>query len=222
MSTPKIQILGLLNYNKRIENLETEVANLLYEAISISSFTNNIGNVEMGSTITNVTLAWKFNKVPETVTLDGVAKAIDSTGETITGLSITSNKSWTLVATDERGATSTKKTTLSFLNGVYYGVSNLTEITDDNGVLASFRDALTKDLRSDKLTSFSVNADEGEYIYYLLPKRMGTCSFNVGGFDGGFGLIDTANLTNASGYPEEYYIYRSDNLGLGQTTVKVS
>jgi hypothetical protein len=51
---------------------------------------------------------------------------------------------------------------------------------------------------------------------------MGTRSFKVGGFDGGFTLYDTISFTNASGYTEEYYVYRSDNAGLGQTSVTVS
>lgn len=204
--------------------LEKEIADLKYVPISITSFGANPQTAEKGSTVTSVVLSWGTNKSPTALTFDG--QTIDATAKskTVTG-TFTSNQTWTLEwtleATDERGAKSTKSATLSFLNGVYYGVSNLTTVTDANGVLASFRDSLTKNLRSGKLTSFSVNAGEGEYIYYLLPTQMGTCSFNVGGFDGGFNLIATTNLKNASGYTEEYYIYRSENVGLGQTTVNV-
>ena len=155
------------------------------------------------------------------MTLDGTTLGVSEKQKTVTG-TFTSNKTWTLKATDERGATATKTASLYFLNGVYYGVSNLTTVTDSSGVLSTFRDTLTKSLRSGKLTSFSVSAGAGQYIYYLLPKRMGTCAFNVGGFDGGFSLIATAKLTNASGYTEDYYVYRSDNASLGQTEVKVS
>lgn len=214
-------LVSTITFNEKTQALEKEIADLKYFAIDINSFSAAPSTVEMGSTINSVILSWGTNKKPTALALDGASIDATTTSKTVTG-AFTSNKTWTLEATDERGAKSTKSATLSFLNGVYYGVSNLTEITDSNGVLATFRDSLTKNLRSGKLTSFSVNAGEGEYIYYLLPKRMGACSFNVGGFDGGFSLIDTVNLTNASGYTEEYYIYRSDNAGLGQTTVKVS
>lgn len=205
----------------KVVTLEGEIADLKYKEIVINSFGAAPSTAEMGSTVNGVSLFWGTNKTPTALTLDGASIDASTTSKTVTD-TFASNKTWTLVATDERGATSTKTATLSFLNGVYYGVSNLTEITDSNGVLATFRDALTKNLRSGKSTSFSANAGEGEYIYYLLPKRMGTCSFNVGGFDGGFNLINTVNLKNASGYTEEYYIYRSENVGLGQTTVKVA
>ena len=46
--------------------------------------------------------------------------------------------------------------------------------------------------------------------------------FNVGGFDGGFFKVSTQDYTNPSGHTESYQVWRSDNAGLGQTTVKVS
>ena len=239
MSTPKLQILGKLvscvqttgdredvamsqkATTEEIGKLKDEIADLKYVEIAVNSFSASPSTAEMGSTVESVALSWGTNKTPTALTLDGESVDVAAISKTVTG-KFTSNKTWTLKATDERNAVATGTVTLSFLNAVYYGVSNLTEITDDNGVLASFRDSLKKNLRSGKLTSFSVNAGSGEYIYYLLPKRMGTCSFNVGGFDGGFTLANTVNLINASGYTEEYYIYRSDNVDLGQTTVKVS
>lgn len=205
----------------KVTDLEKSVSDLNYKAIAINSFGASPSNAEMGSTVNSVTLSWTVNKTPTALTLDGADVAPDVRQKTVTG-TFTANKTWTLKATDEREATATKTTTLSFLNGIYYGVSNITTVANSNGVLTTFRDALTKSLRSSKLTSFDVNAGAGQYIYYCLPKRMGTCAFNVGGFDGGFSLVATANLTNASGYTEEYYIYRSDNASLGQTAVKVS
>ena len=210
-----------VDYFTEADKAELIAEILDYKAIAISSFAATPSTAEMGSTVKSVALSWAVNKTPTALTLDGEALNTTETKKTVTG-TFTSNKTWTLKATDERGTTATKTATLSFLNGVYYGVSNLTTVTDSNGVLATFRDTLTKSLRSGKLTSFSVNAGAGQYIYYLLPKRMGTCAYNVGGFDGGFSLIATAKLTNASGYTEDYYIYRSVNSSLGQTTVTVS
>jgi hypothetical protein len=50
---------------------------------------------------------------------------------------------------------------------------------------------------------------------------MGACSFKVGGFDGGFDLVATLAYTNEYGHIEQYYIYRSANAGLGETSVEV-
>lgn len=236
MHTPKLQILGSLGakvdetFTKegfaadakatgdRLKDIESDIVDLLYKAISIDKFTNNIGTVEIGSTITAVTFSWAFNKAPASVTLDGVAQATEASGSVEqTGLSITGNKTFTLKATDERNAVASKTTSISFLNGVYYGVSTETETLDSAFVLS-----LTKNLRSNKLTSFSVNAGEGQYIYYCLPVRFGTCTFAVGGFTGGFTLADTIEFTNASGYTEKYYIYKSDNANLGSTNIAVA
>lgn len=196
----------------RIQALEDAVADLLYVAMAISKFTNNVGTAEMGSTVTAATLSWTLNKEAESVTLDGEAQATGTSGsKALTGLSITSNKTWTLKATDERGATATKTTSITFLNGIYYGAGATFDIS-----------ALTKTLSNTKGRTFTADAGEGEYLWYAVPSRLGTCTFKVGGFDGGFSLSSTESVTNASGYAEEYYIYRSDNASLGSTTVVVS
>lgn len=201
---------------QRIEALEDQVADLMYKPMAIESFTNNVSTAEMGSTVTAVTLSWSYNKLPEAVTLDGATVEPGAISKAFTGLSIKSNKTWTLKATDERGAEATKTTGISFLNGVYYGAAAAPSAIDSGFILS-----LTKTLRSSKLSSFTVTAGAGQYIYYCVPKRFGTCSFTVGGFDGGFDLAATVSFTNGSGYTEDYYVYRSTNAGLGNTTVGV-
>lgn len=202
-----------------VETLKQQMANLLYTAISVTSFTHNAGTKEYGQTVSSVNLSWAINKTPTALTLDGVALDVSARSKALTGLSITKdkNKTWKLIATDERGAKSEKTTTISFCNGVYYGVGAAQDAYD-----SAFVRGLTKNLRSNKLTSVTVTAGAGEYIFYCLPKRMGTCTFKVGGFEGGFELVATMSFTNASGYTEEYYIYKSVNANLGKTTVSIS
>lgn len=205
----------------RMTAAEAQIADLRYTAISISSFSHNLGTVEVGTKVTAVKLSWSFNKTPEAVTLDGVAQAAGSTGANLTGLSIKSTapgtaKTWTLKATDERGAVATKTAALSAYNGVYYGVAVLPGAYDSGFILG-----LTKTLRNSKLPSFSVTAGAGQYIYYCLPKRLGPCTFVFGGFVGGIDLVSTISFTNASGYTEDYYIYRSAQPNLGATTWEV-
>ena len=88
-------------------------------------------------------------------------------------------------------------------------------------------DKFTKTLTGSRVTSFTKNAGSGQYIWYALPKSIGKCSFKVGGFEGGFSLVtfnsnDYFSFTNASGYSEDYYVYRSDNAALGNTSVTVA
>lgn len=201
----------------RLSIVEDSLSDLLYTPIAISSFSNNVNTKEIGSTVTSVTFSWKFNKTPKSVTFDGSSEVVTSTGKTLSGLTLKSNKTWTLKATDDRGATASKTSSISFLNGVYYGVS-----AEPSTIDSEFVKKLTKSLRSNKLTSINVTAGVGQYIFYCLPTRFGTCTFTVGGFTGGFSLVKTFSFTNASGYTETYYVYKSDNANLGATKVTIA
>ena len=86
--------------------------------------------------------------------------------------------------------------------------TNIRVIDKPNGGVASARNA-------------GFDAARGEYIWYFVPVRLGACTFTVGGFDGGFDVVATQDVTNSSGYTESFRIYRSANTGLGSTTVEV-
>lgn len=150
-------------------------------------------------------------------TLDGSGLDVKLRTKTIEGAGIKSNKTYTLTATDDRDAKATKTTAITFLNGVYYGVGTAVGEAINN----DFVKGLTKKLSGSKAETFTVNAAEGNYIYYALPKRLGTPTFFVGGFEGGFALEKTFDYTNPSGYTESYDVYKSTNAGLGSTKVDV-
>lgn len=208
---------GSEDHENRITSLEEQMAELLYKAITINSFNNNVNTVEKGTIITNVTLTWSTNKTPTKLVVNGETLSNTTTSKTITGLSLTSDKSYSMTVTDERNATATKTTSITFTNGIYYGSAAEPTTIDSTFILG-----LTKKLQSSKATTFTTNCGTGQYIYYAIPKSYGNASFNVGGFDGGFMAAETVSFTNSKGYTEDYYIYRSTNSSLGSTTVKVS
>lgn len=197
-----------------LDELKSQMADVLYEAIQITSFSNNVGTVEMGSTVNTVVLNWATNKTPAVLTLDGEGIDKSLKTKTIENANIKSNKTYTLKATDERDAEATKTTAISFLNGVYWGVAE-----DKSSFDSAFILGLTKGLQGSKAKTFTVNAGVAQHIYYAIPSRYGTPSFKVGGFEGGFAKVATIEFTNASGYKENYDIWKSDNPGLGNTTV---
>ncbi len=207
----------LADAGKRMSKMEQDIADLLYEPISITAFKHSAGTKEMGSTVTEVTLSWSVSRTPTALELDGESVDPALTAKALTGLTVTENRTWKLTATDERGAVATKTATLSFLNGVYYGAGAAPAALDSAFILG-----LTKTLTSTRKRTVTVDAGQGEYIWYALPVRLGACTFKVGGFEGGFGLIAEQDFTNAMGYTEPYYIYRSGQAGLGSTTVEVS
>lgn len=197
-----------------MESVLQDIADLKYVPISISSFSVNPSSAEMGDVVRSVNLTYGINKKPAALYLDGAEKTNPTIGGgfQFNNLSLTADKTWTLKAVDERNKEVTKQATLKFYNNVYYGVAGQTmpgiaELT-----------AVRTDTRKRTVT---VNAAAGEYIWYLVPVRLGACTFTVGGFDGGFDVVATQDVTNGSGYTESFRIYRSSNAGLGSTTVEV-
>lgn len=188
-----------------------------YVPIAITSFTNNKNTVEIGTKITDVILNWALNKDPQVMTIDSeTITPLTTRTKTYSGQNITTNKTYTLKVTDEKDATATKTTSITFLNGVYWGAKAAPGSYDSAFILG-----LSKGLQSNKNKTFTVDAAAGQHIFYALPARYGACTFNVGGFDGGFTKVSTIEFTNASGYKENYDIYKSVNAGLGNTTVTV-
>lgn len=203
--------------DERFTSIESKLADLMYKPITINSFTNSVGTVEIGTTVNKVTLNWSLSKTPKTITLNGKSLDISDTTWTIDDLGLTTSVVFTLAVTDERDTKATKDSHITFLNGVYYGAAEVQSNYDSEFILG-----LTKTLRSNKLPSFTANAGSTQHIYYTLPSSYGACTFSVGGFTGGFELVDTISFTNASGYSESYRIYKSVNAGLGNTTVSVT
>ena len=207
-----------------VADLKNDVLDLQYKEIAISSFTANPREVEKGSTVTEVVLSYTLNKTPATLKLDGVDLTPASSGtETKTGLSLTENHSWTLAATDtgspsHAAASDSETATLSFLNKAYWGVDTIPDTLNSAFVLGLANSVLT----GTKARTITVNATSGKHIWYAVPTSFGTCSFKIGGFDGGFEAPTTISLTNASGHTENYYVYRSTNPSLGNTTVAIS
>lgn len=188
-----------------------------YVPIAITSFTNNKNTVEMGTKITDVILNWALNKDPKTMMINSESiTPLSTRTKTYSGKNITQNVTYTLKVTDEKDANATKTTSITFVNGVYWGAKAAPSNYDSAFILG-----LSKALQGSKGKTFTVDAAAGQHIFYAVASRYGTCTFNVGGFDGGFTKVATIEFTNSSGYTESYDIYKSVNAGLGNTTVTV-
>lgn len=192
---------------------------LQYIPIEILAFSNNIGVAEKGSTLNELTLKWQLNKDPETILMNGQVRADLKTLRSLTlkDMALTADKTFMLQVTDEKGKTAQKNTSVVFQNGVYYGVSEIPEEVNNTFILS-----LSRSLQGSHTKTFSTTSTEGQYVWYAFPSRYGTPVFNVGGFDGGFTKAASISFTNASGYTEEYAVYRSDNSNLGTKTIKVT
>lgn len=80
-----------------------------------------------------------------------------------------------------------------------------------------------KFLTGTKAITFTITANSGEYIWYAYRVDAGTPNFSVNDFNGGFQIASTGtSFTNASGFTEQYQIWRSDYPSLGAITVVVT
>lgn len=210
----------------------------IYTAMAITSLSLNKAAVqEIGTSVTGFDAAWTLNKTPteQTITVTGASDATisaDVNARSTTALTGNAADAWNEIKAktkssgtfsvsihvkDTRDAEETKTASIQWLNGVYTGTAAAPATID-----SAFIRTLTKSLQNGKGKTFTVNAATGAYIWYACPVRYGTPAFNVGGFDGGFSKVATLDYTNPSGYTESYQVWRSDNAGLGSTTVKVS
>ena len=204
------------NYDK-LTVVERAIKDLQYVKVIINSFKVTPSVVEIGSTVNDLFFEWALN--------DAVVKKqalnsaeIDNNIKSIryTNLGLRQNKTYTLEVTDDRNAVASKSATLSFLNGIYYGVASIPAEINNDFILS-----LTKILSNTRATKFSVNVTENKYVWFAIPSRFGTPTFTVGGFSGGFTSGGSISFANASGYIESYSVYRSVNPNLGNITVNV-
>lgn len=195
-----------------IKELNTKIWDI-QNPFDISSISVAPNISQMGSTV-SPKLTWNYtHSTVKSQTINN--EAIENTLRTKTFTGVTTTTTYTLAATSNSDVKKSNSATITFANGVYYGKSTTSTY---NSALIS---GLTKQLSNSKNRTITVNAGAGEYIFYCIPSRLGTCSFNVGGFDGGFSKVATVNFTNSDNYKENYDIYKSDNANLGNTIVNI-
>ena len=216
--TKKINIQFLDNYtnpiSETIVDYKSALDYLLYYDLTITLNTSHTTTVEVGSVLSNVTFNWSYNKSILSQSFNGVSLDKDVKNFVCTE-NITNNKTFTLTANDERKQFS-KSITFNFRHGRYWGTSSSTSLTNDDIL------SLNKELSTNRNKTFTVTANNNEYIYYCYPNSWGTSTFSVGGFVGGFELVSTINFTNINNVTTLYNVYRSTNKSLGNTTVTVS
>lgn len=183
---------------------------LLYVSISFSQNpTLSTSQFETGSTATNLTLSWSYNKPNISQTVTDFSSSISSRNHLYT-TSYTANKTFTVSATDERSNSVSRNTTVSFLNRIYYGTTPSSSLNNSD-VLGLANKPF--------ISSRNLNATlggNGDYVVFCYPTSFGNGNFTADGF--GTTLVQsTLSLTNNSGYTTNYYIYRT-NVGVNAST----
>ena len=196
--------------NPSVSTVGEALDQLLYKELTIqSTVTPNIA--EIGETVPEVKFSWKYNKNITQQSFDGTDIGLNIREVSLQDVTSTTSKS--LQAFDGEN---TKKVVMSitFKLASYYGVSESTP-TNSEEIISRF----TRDLNFYKGSSVTITAQDNQYIYLMLPKSMGQVQFYVGGFEGGFQIVDPNFQFTKNGVTNSYILYKSDNPGLGTTTI---
>lgn len=203
--------LGLSHYKDRLDELEAELAALLYVPVDITSFTNNYNTLEIGQVVnTTITLTWAINKDVTVQTVNN--GSLDPTLRTILVAAvppISTDKTFTMSATDGQ-TTDSASTSIVFRNKRYWGVSPNTTLTNSEII------ALSSEFSTSKTKDVTYNATGGNYVYYAYPSSFGNLSaVKVGGLSFSDYTTTVINFTNASGYSSSYNLIRINNIQTG-------
>lgn len=154
---------------------------------------------------------WEFSKEVKSISINGTNLAPTTRAYTESA-DISANKNYTFVYSDGVD-TYTKTVSVKFLNGIYYGTSASTDYNTD------LINSLTKKLQENNKIDFSVNAGDGQYIYYACPVSYGQPVFIINGLEVVYNKMIDFDFINSNGYSERYAIYRSTYPGLGLTKI---
>jgi len=196
--------------NDGYSNAQEIFDDLLYVPLSISSFTGG-STVEIGSTVNTVNLAWSYNKDVTAQEINQSIGSLDPADRTynITSLGLTTNRTWTLSATD--GTTpDTANTSVTFLPKRYWGVW-VDDNPDNTDILT-----LSNELTTSRAKSITYDCTGGRYPIYAWPKNLGALTgVTVGGLAFSAYTVSEMSFTNAQGYTQDYYVFVFNGIQTG-------
>ena len=202
-------------YQGAYATVQSALDALLFVPLTITSFGNTVGTVEIGQTVSVIGLSWVYNKTPVSQSIDqGIGMIpVPVYVYTDTG-TFQSSRTYTLSATDGSSFL-TRQTTVAFLNKCYWGASNDPAITDAE-ILALSYEFATSFAQSRVITA------SAEYVYFAFPASFGVPSFTVNGLPNTAWQVTNRVFVNASGFSNSYSIWRSVNLLTGTYTIVLS
>ena len=211
---------------ERIITIEEEIASIkadvYYQDIAITLFAcPGAGKTyEMGQSVAAPPITWSLNKEPASQSLNGESLGVDVRSKAYSG-NITSNKTYTLTVTGQKGETAKQSGSYTFYNGVYYGLLADGATIDSAAILT-----LNKKVQGSRGVTFTATPTSAMRIAYAIPASgYGTPVFKdaVSGFQVDmYRLDDPIQFENEHGYVTAYYVWLSTNLLEKEITVSVT
>lgn len=189
----------------------------LYKEITLSASVSP-STVEQGTVVATVTVSWSTNKPPAAVTVDGVSVDVSDTSKQLTEQSITSDRTFVVVASDARKSV-TKSPGIRFLRYVYSKIGS----PDAAPTTAS------ECVKQADLATFGKNGADFSYtvgscIWLLTTKQAAKIQTNVLGQWADVNTYggEAVEFTQANGTTATYYAYRTDTFtGAGTAKYRI-
>ena len=214
LNTNMTSVTAKANANAaEIEAIKEELSNMTFIPIEITEFRHELGFIENGRVLEGIDLYWECSKTPISLILN--KNSVSPTENPIkVEQEISQYEIFKLVASD--GKTEAKaETQVEFVDGIYYGVG--TNQNYDNAFINNLEQLLT----NEKTITIEAQANLDQNIFIAAPAAF-SCEFTVGGFSGGFHVVEAFEYENQYGYKTDYKIYKSDNVNLGKTKVTIT
>lgn len=193
-------------YNVNIDNVKKALDDLYdiayYTALEITSFTATPagGVFEAGTTVSAPTFNWSFNNAVTNQELTDFTLATVETRTASYGSDISSDKTFTLEAEDNRTSVS-KSISYKFVNPYYVGES-ATNVLDDTGVAALTKKVVVKGTQTVSYTTSQ------SYMVFAYPSSYGTIKKVID--QNGFNVTSSFVQNTVTIGTEQYYVYVSN------------
>lgn len=193
----------------------------------IPTFTASSGGLstfEIGATISNVNLTWTIaptNLVLSSQTLSPNIGSVNVSLRTtnLTGLSLTTDTTWTNVINDGLGFNNsivTNTASIAFRHYLSWGRSSLTNLGNSEiQTLHTTGGGAGREFQTTRQRSGISMTVSGQYVYFAYPASFGAATFRVNGFPNSAFTNTTVTYTNASGNVSSFLIYRTLELITG-------
>lgn len=201
--------------------LDNLISKVYYVEPKIETFgmTPSTDTYEIGQIVNEVVFNWSYNKDGITSqTLTDCTLANETVRTATYSTPITSNKTFTLTASDSSKSVSASKS-ISFKHYIYWGACAEPVGDYDSSFILNLA---SKRFSTNTKGSYSATLGSGEFLYVAYPSTYQLInSWWVGGFEVTTEQIGTLAFTNASGNTTTFRITRSTKSGLGSITAEV-
>ena len=209
---------NIIYYNRDYPELKTlrqVIDYLLRNRLTVSiNITPNIA--EIGDTIQNVVVSWKYNKeidsqtlysseYPGGLDLDKSVRSITINGATV------QNSTFKIVGSDGK-ETAEATGSINFCPGIYYGSSNEQPDIDSPDILS-----LEKVVLPSRQCTVTIQSDEQEKLWFFIPQSYGNPIFTVNGSQWEFANTGTIEYNSIV-----YNIFGSTEYNWGSAIINIS